>query len=881
MELQNFAKSRTQPISSSKFTLLLLFVFCYSLSHSQSYTRVDSTTISNGCKIIHIQESTSPLDIHVLEIDLTNSKNKIKAGIANDRVAWINPQGESSVSKETVAHMIERRSSNGETVIGGINADFFNMTNGMQFNVFATGGEILSTGITSKNHAAFYVDAFGEPFIETVNLKQTAIIPGGEEHAINGINIIRYEDYLVLYNNSTGLDKSFANQWGVECLLEPLDSGMINGLRNYKILQKAANVTMTNSSQVILSGIGTSRTFLDRVSAGQIIQIKSDFPGLANKPIVELVGGWGHIVQHGQNYAVESIEEEGTMDHERDRHPRSAAGFNKDKTKMYMVAIDGRSDISIGVNLSQMADFMIQELGVWEALNFDGGGSTVLMTNNKTLNTPSGGVQRAISNALLVVSDDTEPTASSYNYSTQSTTDLESARLYLEADNKNRSSSWVLEVDRSASGMNFSQKWGNDQISWIDAFGLTHRNDATIQEMIDEKSDSLGTDEVLVGAISSSPFNSESGAVYGLSASEGNITTFPERGVVTPALWFNDKNEPFISNVSATVDVVAVNGASMSLNDVNDVRWLDYLVLFNSFIGENTGTNQWGAEVLLEPTEAMYLNGTFSCAVKEKVSSQAQGTGRMKVDAGQLVLSGNSSAFNFIRDNINVGDNIELRSEVLGADNEKIEDIIPGAEILLQNGELYDVDTEEISSSQSSFGNVTRSGIGYNQDKSKIYFFASDQFSENNLGMTKEGFAALMKKYGVVDGLILNDGSNAMAYANSEVLGAWPQNQTAVPNALYVVLNDNVTSSKAVVLSNNIKVYPNPAKNELFIALQDLSDDRQFNMYNAQGAIVLTQSIGTKNISSVNVSDLEPGMYFFKVVGDKQVQSEGKVIITK
>lgn len=386
-----------------KSRLLILTGILLSLSlhlFAYSYQKVVTTTTSDY-KIIHYTESSVPWDIYVMELDLTQNGLQLKTGLANDMVAFTYSNGEHSVQKETVAQMIGRRRTAGENVLGGINADFFDMTTGRQFNVTATGGRIASTGITSTHHAALYTDENGTPYINLVNMQHTMSI-GPDNYNINSVNEIRRQDHLVIYNHFNGLQTSFANIWGTELLLEPQSEPHMNGTVEYKVIAKAANVTRTSIHQIIASGHGTAVTYLNKAKAGDIIQISTSFAGVGNEKIYEMIGGWGHIVAGGVNRAVNSIVEEGSMLHENDRHPRSAVGYNQDKTKLYLVAIDGRSTISRGMNLGEVADFMIDELGVWDGLNFDGGGSTTLMAGNQTINNLSDGAQRRIANALLV-----------------------------------------------------------------------------------------------------------------------------------------------------------------------------------------------------------------------------------------------------------------------------------------------------------------------------------------------------------------------------------------------------------------------------------------------------------------------------------------------
>ena len=387
---------------SLTFTSLLLILSIHLLAYN--YERLDST-VTDAYKIIHLKEKSVPWDIYVMEIDLTQSGIRLKTGLANNKVAYMDAGGTNFAQKETLAAMINRRTKAGENAIAGINADFFDMNQGWQFNVTATGGHIASTGITSTHHSALYTDENSVPYISLIDMKHTMTLSGAGDRPINSVNNIRRENHLVIYNDFTGRITSFANQWGTELLLEPLEEVYLNGQHNYKVIKKAANVSMTSSGQIIASGHGTAVVFLNKAVAGDTIQISTSFAGIGNEKIYEMIGGWGHIVKKGINTAVSSIVEEGTMIHENERHPRSAVGYNQAKTKLYLVAADGRSTLSKGMNLKELANFMVDELSVWDGLNFDGGGSTTLMAGKQTINTVSEGAQRAIANALLVINE--------------------------------------------------------------------------------------------------------------------------------------------------------------------------------------------------------------------------------------------------------------------------------------------------------------------------------------------------------------------------------------------------------------------------------------------------------------------------------------------
>jgi exopolysaccharide biosynthesis protein len=85
------------------------------------------------------------------------------------------------------------------------------------------------------------------------------------------------------------------------------------------------------------------------------------------------------------------------------KHPRTAVGFSRDSSTLYLLAVDGRSQRSVGVTLDELASLM-RRLGAWNAMNFDGGGSTTMVINGAVVNVPSDSAgERAVGNALLVV----------------------------------------------------------------------------------------------------------------------------------------------------------------------------------------------------------------------------------------------------------------------------------------------------------------------------------------------------------------------------------------------------------------------------------------------------------------------------------------------
>ncbi len=84
------------------------------------------------------------------------------------------------------------------------------------------------------------------------------------------------------------------------------------------------------------------------------------------------------------------------------KHPRTIIGqyANND---LILIAVDGRQgDYSVGITLERLQDKLI-ELGVKDAYNLDGGGSTAMYFKGKILNKPSDGKERPVGNNFIIM----------------------------------------------------------------------------------------------------------------------------------------------------------------------------------------------------------------------------------------------------------------------------------------------------------------------------------------------------------------------------------------------------------------------------------------------------------------------------------------------
>jgi exopolysaccharide biosynthesis protein len=99
------------------------------------------------------------------------------------------------------------------------------------------------------------------------------------------------------------------------------------------------------------------------------------------------VGG-GPVLIHNGVIRVTNQEEWLFIKGERDLNPRSAIGYTRDG-RLIVLAVQGRTPkLAAGVTLLQEAKILL-DLGCYEALNLDGGGSSCLLVNGKETIHPS------------------------------------------------------------------------------------------------------------------------------------------------------------------------------------------------------------------------------------------------------------------------------------------------------------------------------------------------------------------------------------------------------------------------------------------------------------------------------------------------------------
>ncbi len=385
----------------------------WSSAHGQPRRLPGDSTLAPGVVWRQVADPAGPWVINVVWVDLRGGRYELRHVRAMD----------SLVAREKVSAMVARQPEGARRVPVAINADFFNVRTGENEGNQVIAGEWWK-GVRGTNspydafdnvHTQFGVDARGRPLLDRFVLEGT-VLRHGDAFPVFAVNFLPRggPEVAVIYTDrirNTPRDT-------VRPLVEwPLDLVARRGDTAVYVLagpMAKAGGNAIPTGGVVLAAYGPRSTRVASYAVGDTVRVVLRAAGASGagapvSPLV-LIGGWPRILQGGRNVAARAPWTEGTISSNAEaRHPRSAVGFSADSSRLILMTVDGRQAASVGATLVELADLM-KRFGAWDALNFDGGGSTALIVRGAVVNKVSDAAgERPVGNALLVVARDVPP----------------------------------------------------------------------------------------------------------------------------------------------------------------------------------------------------------------------------------------------------------------------------------------------------------------------------------------------------------------------------------------------------------------------------------------------------------------------------------------
>ncbi|MFL5605786.1 MAG: phosphodiester glycosidase family protein [Gemmatimonadaceae bacterium] len=373
---------------------------------AQTGDTVSRRVLVPGVLYRHIVDKRGPLVMHVVTVNLRRPDIELRVARAHDQLK----------GREKTSEMVRRVAATGVRVPAAVNADFFELTSGENENEQVLRGEWWkglkvtdSPYDTYDNvHVQFGLDAAGRPVMDRYILDGKAWDRG----AMTPIVAMNF--------NPSGKPEGtalFTARYGTaaprDTTRQTAEATMTAaGHRGDTLLfVRRGAVSSTSGSTIptdgaVLAAYGARTKAVLAMAEGDTVKVLlATLPRLPHgaAPVL-LIGGWPRILRDGENVAGDAATTEGTLSRNAEMvHPRTAVGFSRDSATLILLTVDGRSENSGGVTLVDLARLM-RRLGAWQAMNFDGGGSTTMVIDGAVVNAPSDKTgEREVGNALMVV----------------------------------------------------------------------------------------------------------------------------------------------------------------------------------------------------------------------------------------------------------------------------------------------------------------------------------------------------------------------------------------------------------------------------------------------------------------------------------------------
>ena len=323
--------------------------------------------IAPGIKHIKLTRTYQgrPVRINVVEVN-----QKLNSNIA------ITPQLSSSrlASKSTITSIAKKTNS-----IVAINGTYFKPQTGVPLGTLMIDKKLYTGPIYNRVAMGIFDNGFDMARIE-LNAK---LKTSKGEIKVDNINQPRMlSTYVIAYTQEWGAFAPVSPKYGIQMAVE---DGKITSISTQALPIPPNGYVIVGPKDKLEPIFNARKVNLD---------IKT-IPNWDN--VNHIISGGPYLVKNGEIFIDMSEQKLGAIG---GKNPRTAIGYTAEGN-LIMVAVDGREGASVGMTLRELAGFM-QSIGCINAMNLDGGGSTVMYVNGKVVNMPAvkGGI--ALSNALTI-----------------------------------------------------------------------------------------------------------------------------------------------------------------------------------------------------------------------------------------------------------------------------------------------------------------------------------------------------------------------------------------------------------------------------------------------------------------------------------------------
>jgi hypothetical protein len=287
-----------------------------------------------------------------------------------------------------------------------INGGFF-LPTGEPAGLLKIDGELVSEIASHRGAVALVPGGFGRrPRLLFDQVSASVVVDLGSgkrrrEVPVDAIDTVRAPGALVLFTPRFWTDTRTPCDGGSEFVFEG------HPLALSERREAACTAAIPRDGGVLAAGPAVPAERLAGLTVGTRAQARAVYRTLkGTKPAdweaaPDIVGGVGLLASAGRlvkDWGPEKARDGFTTE----RHPRTVIGRAGDG-RIWLITVDGRNKaLSLGMNFSELQTLMTR-VGLVDALNLDGGGSTTMVVRSTVMNHPSDATgPRKVSDAIIV-----------------------------------------------------------------------------------------------------------------------------------------------------------------------------------------------------------------------------------------------------------------------------------------------------------------------------------------------------------------------------------------------------------------------------------------------------------------------------------------------
>ena len=335
----------------------------------QRYRNGAILTIADGVKHIRMVKyiNKRPVKINIVEVNRNLNPN-----------IEIAPQLASTSTKlkqrATIRTIASRNNS-----IAAVNGTYFKFQNGVPLGTLMINKKVYTGPL--HNRVAMGI---GKNEFKMAQVQFNSTISTGRENVkVDNINQPRILSTLVLlYTPDWGQTSPAAPKYGINLTIQ--------GNKVTALSQAPASIPQ--DGYVISGPKSKLGAFLLNKKVNLDIKMTPEWENIDH-----IISGGPYLVKDGGVYIDVTAQKLNAIT---GKNPRTAIGYTTNN-EFIMVTVDGREHASVGMTLGELAR-MMKSFGCINAMNLDGGGSTVMYVQGRIVNSPAqkGGIP--ISNALTI-----------------------------------------------------------------------------------------------------------------------------------------------------------------------------------------------------------------------------------------------------------------------------------------------------------------------------------------------------------------------------------------------------------------------------------------------------------------------------------------------